>query len=257
MQDQEHSTSEIEIIRYKEGRAARMQDTLIREQWLDLYLNGTLLLQTPVSSGKIEELIHGYLYVQGCLQPGQRLQLSRRGEAWRAELPEPVDKAGMKDLVDRAAARIESNEGITPLPEGPRIHADTLLALAAEFQRLPSLYHQTGGVHMAAIAAAGGPRILFFADDISRRNAVDKVIGTLALQGGGFERGILLISGRISADLAVRMLRTGIPLVVSKSAPTDKAVRIAEAYGITLCGFARGKRVNIYTHPERVEMGDI
>jgi FdhD protein len=44
---------------------------------------------------------------------------------------------------------------------------------------------------------------------------------------------------------------------VSKSAPTDKAVRIAEAYGITLCGFARGKRVNIYTHPERVEMGDI
>ncbi len=88
---------------------------------------------------------------------------------------------------------------------------------------------------------------------------MDKVIGKVFLDsrsGGDFSGGLLLISGRISSDIVVRMQRTGVPLIVSKSAPTEKAVRIAGAYGITLCGFARGRRVNIYTHPERVELDD-
>src|SRR6056297_3100035 len=274
------STTKIDIIRYQKGLSEHLQDTVVREDWLDLYVNDMLLLQTPVSGQEVEELIYGYLFVEGYLKIGEQLSLEHTHEAWRTTVGREVKNVTMKELVDCAASKIEFGEEIEPLPPGPVIGVDTILDLVADFQRLPSLYHTTGGVHMAAFAGATlpmneqseeegaeGRRILYSADDISRRNAVDKVIGKVFLgeEGGNsfgnynsigcdnsFTKGLLLVSGRISSDIAVRMLRTGIPIIVSKSAPTAKAVELAKAYGITLCGFARGRRVNIYTHPERV-----
>jgi len=265
-----------------------VQDIVVREDWLDLYVNNILLLQTPVSGQEVEELIYGYLFVEGYLKVGERLSLQHEHDSWRTTVGREVKNVTMKELVDCAVSKIEFGEEIEPLPPGSVIEIDTVLDLVADFQRLPSLYHSTGGVHMAAFAmdrlpveveregeeavGAEGRRILYSADDISRRNAVDKVIGKVFLRkeggtgygdnslGGGsnfsddsiFKEGLLLVSGRISSDIVVRLLRTGIPIIVSKSAPTAKAVELAEAYGITLCGFARGRRVNIYTHPERV-----
>jgi len=242
----------------------------VREDWLDLYVNDMLLLQTPVSGQEVEELIYGYLFVEGYLKVGERLSLQHEHEAWRTSVDREVKNVTMKELVDCAASKIEFGEEIEPLPPGPVVAVDTLLDLVADFQRLPSLYHSTGGVHMAAFAGADGRRISDSADDISRRNAVDKVIGKVFLGegdnntyaegnrfkgNGSFTEGLLLVSGRISSDIVVRMLRTGIPFIVSKSAPTAKAVELAEAYGVTLCGFARGRRVNIYTHPQRLARG--
>jgi FdhD protein len=262
------STSKIDIIRYQRGHSEYLQDTVVREDWINLYVNDILLLQVPVSGQEVEELIYGYLFVEGYLKIGERLSLQHEHEAWRTTVGREVKNVTIKEMVDCAASKIEFGEEIEPLPPGPVVPVDTLLDLVADFQRLPSLYHSTGGVHMAAFAAANYPkegegaevrRILYSADDISRRNAVDKVIGKVFLGGADrncFRDGLLLVSGRISSDIAVRMLRTGIPILVSKSAPTAKAVGLAEAYGITLCGFARGRRVNIYTHPERVERSD-
>ncbi len=287
------SSSNIDIIRYQKGRSEHLQDTVVREDWLDLYVNDILLLQAPVSGQEIEELIYGYLFVEGYLKVGERLSLQHEHETWRTTVGREVKNVTMKELVDCAASKIEFGEEIEPLPPGPIVPVDTLLDLVADFQRLPSLYHSTGGVHMAAFAGEGFPtegekdragvgveraekakgrRILYSADDISRRNAVDKVIGKVFLgdasspdgnlkgnkgfkNGSKFREGLLLVSGRISSDIAVRMLRTGIPIIVSKSAPTAKAVELAQAYGITLCGFARGRRVNIYTRPERLARG--
>ncbi|MDZ7794601.1 MAG: formate dehydrogenase accessory sulfurtransferase FdhD [Spirochaetia bacterium] len=260
------STSNINIIRYQKGRSEHVQDTVVREDWLYLYVNDILLLQAPVSGQEVEELIYGYLFVEGYLKVGERLSLQHEHETWRTTLGREVKNLTMKELVDCAASKIEFGEEIEPLPPGPVVAVDTILDLLADFQRLPSLYHSTGGVHMAAFAGAKNRRILYSADDISRRNAVDKVIGKVFLGEGGdrlgggkslrgessFKEGLLLVSGRISSDIVVRMLRTGIPILVSKSAPTAKAVELAEAYGVTLCGFARGRRVNIYTRPERV-----
>lgn len=268
------STTKIDIIRYQKGHSEHVQDTVVREDWLDLYVNDILLLQAPVSGQEVEELIYGYLFIEGYLKKGERLSLHQEHETWRTTVGGEVKNVTMKELVDCAASKIEFGEEIDPLPAGPVVPVDTLLDLVADFQQLPSLYHSTGGVHMAAFAEVGteGRRILYSADDISRRNAVDKVIGKVFLRedcnsdpadknlksdsvknSKSFREGLLLVSGRISSDIVVRMLRTGTPIIVSKSAPTAKAVELAEAYGITLCGFARGRRVNIYTHPERVD----
>lgn len=255
-------TTEKEIIRYRAGETEKLSDIVVCESWLDLYVNETLILETPVSGKELEELIHGFLFMEGYIGMGERLEIRRDGDRYFVGLDREVKAVRIRDLVDCAASRVDFGEEIEPLaPAGstaPRTLApEEILRLAADFQRLPSVYHETGGVHMAAFAR---DRILHSADDISRRNAVDKALGKAFLAGESFGEGLLLLSGRISSDIVVRMLRVGIPLVVSKSAPTDRAVELAEAYGLTLCGFARGKRVNIYTHPERVGLdsrGDI
>ncbi|MCF7949348.1 MAG: formate dehydrogenase accessory sulfurtransferase FdhD, partial [Spirochaetia bacterium] len=221
------STSNIDIIRYQKGRSEYVQDTVVREDWLDLYVNDILLLQAPVSGREVEELIYGYLHVEGYLKIGERLSLQHEHETWRTTVDREVKSVTMKELVDCAASKIEFGEEIEPLPPGPVVAVDTLLDLVADFQRLPSLYHSTGGVHMAAFAGtnpsteeareedgaatvekavaaeraeaveravaverAEGRQILYSADDISRRNAVDKVIGKVFLGGGESPGGV-------------------------------------------------------------------
>ena len=238
-----------DILRYKDGEVERLSDTVVREDWLDLYVNGQPVLETPVTAGDVEAFVHGFLYMQGYIKPGERLELRNEFEKYYVTVDREIKTVTVRDMVDCASSKIDFGEEIDAVDTSRVLPVGELLRLAAGFQRLPSLYHETGGVHMAAFARE---EIVHAADDISRRNAVDKVIGKAFLAGTPPADGILLTSGRISSDIVVRMTRVGIPFIVSKSAPTDKAIRLAAAYGITLCGFARGRRVNIYTHDDRV-----
>ncbi len=113
---------------------------------------------------------------------------------------------------------------------------------------------QTGGVHSAALADR--QKIHLFAEDIGRHNAVDKLIGKAFLAGIPVEDKILLSSGRISGEIMTKVIRNRIPIMISRTAPTCMSITYAEDHGITLIGFARGNRMNIYTHPQRVDFGD-
>ncbi len=239
------------IIRYRGGESKEEMDTLICEQWLDLYVNDVLLVEVPVSWQEIEELVHGFLLMEGYIRSGERVELEERNKGIYCTVASEVRPRRIKELVDCASSKIELEEDIVPVEGGEGRSIGELLQLARDFQSLPSLYHKTGSVHMAAYAEK---EILYSADDISRRNAVDKAVGKAHLAGRRFSEAVLLTSGRISSDVVLRMIRVGIPILVSKSAPMDKAVDLAEAYGITVCGFARGKRVNIYSHAERIRL---
>ena len=106
-------------------------------------------------------------------------------------------------------------------------------------------------MHSCALAEPG--RILLLKEDIGRHNAMDRILGNCLLEDIHRENTLLLTSGRASSDMVFKVGRGGIPLLVSRSAPTDLAIQIAERAGITLVGYARGRQMNIYAHPERVE----
>ncbi len=93
------------------------------------------------------------------------------------------------------------------------------------------------------------------AADVGRHNAMDKVIGRALLQGQEFSQMVALLSGRISFEMALRAARAGIPILAAVSAPTSMALNLAKALNLTLAGFARGRRLNIYTHPQRIAGG--
>ncbi|OGW75904.1 MAG: formate dehydrogenase family accessory protein FdhD [Nitrospirae bacterium RIFOXYB2_FULL_43_5] len=131
------------------------------------------------------------------------------------------------------------------------IEAKSLLGIFKEFQLRSDLYRLTGCVHSAALS--DGKHIIAFAEDIGRHNAVDKVIGYSVLENIGFAGKLMLASGRLSSEIASKCSRCGIPIVASRTAPTHLAIEIAELRGITLVGFVRGERLNVYTHPQRIK----
>ncbi|WP_168203268.1 formate dehydrogenase accessory sulfurtransferase FdhD [Oceanispirochaeta crateris] len=241
---------EVSIVRYNHGRPERRPDRVICENWLSLYLNGTLLREIPVTNRDIPDLVTGILCTEGYLKSKELPQIMLEGSICRVSLEGNIQVKTQRDLVDCASTRVELDENIQPLRQGSPRTADDILSLVAEFQKIPSVYHETGGVHMAAFAQ---DQIEYWADDISRRNAVDKVIGKGYSGHVDFYQGLIITSGRISSDLILRMVHMGIPMIVSISAPTDRALFLAESYGVTVCGFARGLRMNIYTHEERVD----
>jgi len=121
-----------------------------------------------------------------------------------------------------------------------------------EFQKRSDVYRKTGGVHSAAVVDEDS--MLAFAEDIGRHNAVDKVIGYCLLENISFEGKMMLASGRLSSEILSKCAGCGIPVVVSRAAPTSLAVKIAEQAGITVIGFMRGSRMNVYTCDGRVAL---
>ncbi|MFX1252723.1 MAG: formate dehydrogenase accessory sulfurtransferase FdhD [Promethearchaeota archaeon] len=122
------------------------------------------------------------------------------------------------------------------------------------FREHSEAHSTTGGTHFSAIITQDN-RVIG-AEDVSRHNCVDKVIGKVILESNQpekvFSNSVLLTTGRIPADMLLKAARSNIPIIVSRSAPTDSAICLAESLNITLIGFLRGHRYNIYSHRERI-----
>ena len=115
-----------------------------------------------------------------------------------------------------------------------------------------SLFKTTGGGHSTALSHNGETPTVAL-DDIGRYNSVDKAVGEGLLRGVDFSRHLLVCSGRTSSDMILKVKRCGVPVSVSPGAPTHLAIILARASGVTLIGFTRGARFNVYSHPSRVK----
>ena len=138
-----------------------------------------------------------------------------------------------------------------PLPAGPRVPR-ALLAVLPDRLRQPG-FERTGGMHATGLFTPAGD-LLCVREDVGRHNAMDKVVGRALLDGGlPLHDRLLCVSGRLSFELVQKAAVAGAPVLVGVGAPTSLAVSLAEETGLTLAGFARGDRVNVYTGLERVE----
>jgi FdhD protein len=131
-----------------------------------------------------------------------------------------------------------------------QISTGRILKLFKTFQNASELFKLTGCVHSAAIS--DGDDILCQAEDIGRHNAVDKTIGYMLLENIPFQGKIMLASGRLSSEIVSKCAKWCIPIVASRTSPTSLAVEIAQKVGLTLVGFVRAGRMNIYANPQRI-----
>jgi FdhD protein len=113
------------------------------------------------------------------------------------------------------------------------------------------LYRETGGVHSSALT--DGEKIVFIADDIGRHNTLDKIAGLCLMNDVWPETRILITTGRISSEMLQKAARLQAPILISRTSPSSLSIEMAERYGITLIGYARRDRFNVYSNGQRIQ----
>jgi FdhD protein len=135
--------------------------------------------------------------------------------------------------------------------EGPSIDSQVLFGLSGDMRGAQRVHKHVGGVHAAALYDVEGQRVVL-CEDVGRHNAVDKAIGHCLLRDIPLSDKVLLCSGRLSYEMVTKAIRMGIPALASMSSPTTLAVEIADQFNLTMVGYLGGRRMTVYTHPERL-----
>jgi FdhD protein len=142
--------------------------------------------------------------------------------------------------------------GCPVVPQGPEVSAETLYSLPEKLREAQGLFDATGGLHAAALFDEKG-NLLALREDVGRHNATDKLVGWALLEGRLPLSGhIVMVSGRSSFEILQKCLAAGVPFVCAISAPSSLAVNVAREFGMTLVGFLREQRFNVYAGQERV-----
>jgi FdhD protein len=146
--------------------------------------------------------------------------------------------------------------GIGTLPAGPVVPHDVLYGLPDALRRAQGLFAMTGGLHAAGLFTASG-ELVALREDVGRHNAVDKLVGWALLEGKlPLREQIVLVSGRSSFEIGQKCVAAGVPILCAVSAPSSLAVDLARRFDLTLIGFLRGDRFNIYHGAERIGLAD-
>lgn len=257
----------VSLVRVENGVSRETADTVVREIPVTLFLNDRELVTMVCSPDYLEELAAGFLCSEGILAaPGdlKSVTVNRTdGLVW-VETTRPVDtdQLFLKRYVTSCCGRgrasfyfINDARGTAPVESGLTLTAGQVSRLAAALEEQAGLFRATGGVHGAALCTP--EELVIFFEDIGRHNAVDKIFGHCYLKGIDLTNKLLVFSGRVSSEILVKVARMGIPILISRSAPTDLALTMATELGITVVGFARGARMNIYTHPGRIVTSNV
>ena len=139
-----------------------------------------------------------------------------------------------------------------PVTAEATVDVETLFALPDALRAAQGVFARTGGLHAAGLASLDG-RLRVVREDVGRHNAVDKVFGHVLLSGmTSSDPGVLMVSGRTSFEIVQKAIAAGVPIVAGVSAPSSLAVSLADRLGVTLVGFLRGRKANVYSHPDRV-----
>lgn len=240
------------VVRYERGVPREVADEVPTEALVRLDVNGERAAMFSCSPTDLEALGVGYLVTSGFLQARDELLGVQVVDGCDIIIDVRLALQAVRDPCTCDAA-CGWRHGTEASLEGPAFRADDLLAAMDGLLARGEVFRRTGGAHFAAIIdpARGCEPAVFF-EDIGRHNAIDKAIGGAFLQGIDLARAGLAASCRVSREAVRKAAVAGLPLVASRAGPTDGAIAFADEVGVTLVGFVRGGRMNIYTHEARV-----
>lgn len=256
-------TTNYPVIKIHGQEIITAEEPVVDEIPLTIYLNGKELVTMLAAAGEENYLVVGFLATEGIIQKVDDIKtltidtvtgvihvttVSGEIAAEKMFLKRYLTACCGKgrsafyfvnDIL--TAKTVDTNITLTP---AEAMHYSELLEAASATFRL------TGGVHGGALAAHG--ELIYWSQDIGRHNVFDKLYGRCLLEGVSTQDKILVFSGRVSSEILLKVSKMNISVIIARSAPTTLALDMAEELGVTVVGFARGKRLNVYSHPERV-----
>jgi len=260
-------TIEWAIRRYhKVQGTSAVNDKVVREQRIELVINGVPLLAMLALPRDVEALAVGFLVSEGLWRDRMKLpEVHFDAHAGKVICAGRFDEDAVETIHRRWTFGTGCGGGGTardlsllderrPIDSRFSVRVSQLVALGREFRQQGVLYRMTGGVHACGICDTD--RLLLFAEDIGRHNAFDKVAGMALQRGLDLSDKIALTTGRLSAEIVAKVIAHGLPVLASSSAPTAMALQWSRRFGLTLVGFLRGGRMNVYTGYQRVVADD-
>jgi FdhD protein len=262
------------VIAVREGVRSERPDTLATEEPMEIRVAGpddeavrvAVTMRTP---GADYQLAVGFLFTEGLIAPGDVRRVAYCDDLDDEEqrynvVTVTLGRAFDHDRLHRnffatsscgicgKAALDDVEVRCAPVAPGPRVPASVLVTLPDRLREKQSVFDRTGGLHAAGLFTPGG-ELVSLREDVGRHNAVDKVIGEQVLAGRTpLANNVLQVSGRASFEIVQKAAVAGIPIVAAVSAPSSLAVEAGERFGMTIVGFVREGRLNVYAHPERV-----
>lgn len=245
-----NNTKKFSILRIREEATFEEEDIVILEYPFTIFLNNKEIITLLCSPTSLKNLAIGFLYSEGFIDSFSDIKSVRinkeKGTAY----------IYLNDINKKTIASSSGNGTVfynildsfksKKFENQVSIKINHIKELVKEFNKKSQLFIKTGGVHSCALCS--NCEILIFEEDIGRHNALDKVFGKALIDGIDTTDKIILTSGRISSEIFIKAAKRQIPVVVSKSAPTSLSVEMANKLNITLIGFARGEKMNIYSN---------
>ena len=239
-----------------------IEDIVTKELPLTIILNNIELTTLLCSPPDLKYLAVGFLVSEGLLKGKddiRKIVVDERRGVVRVETvggkefaPDVLSKRLITSGCGRGVSFYSAADvqGQTKIKSETTISSTAVFTLVRAFQHRSQVYRTTGGVHSAALCDTGS--ILLFNEDIGRHNAIDKIFGECILRDISVDDRIIITSGRVSSEILLKVIKRNIPILISKSAPTDLGVRLANDLGVTLVGFVRGERMNVYSDGWRI-----
>jgi FdhD protein len=262
------------VTAFHDGVGSEHADTLATEEPLEIRVQGpeqgqvqvAVTMRTP---GGDFDLAVGFLFTEGLIEPGEVRRVAycdnlpgedqrynvvsvTLGRSFDAERLRRNFYANSSCGVCGKAALEDVEVRCSPVAPGPEVSLDVLLSLPERLRAAQKMFERTGGLHAAGLFTPEGEAASIH-EDVGRHNAVDKAVGERYLAGEvPVTQHVLQVSGRASFEIVQKAAVAGIPIVSAVSAPSSLAVEAAERFEMTLVGFVRDGRCNVYTHPERI-----
>ena len=248
----------VNLTRIKGNKKEEVLDLVARETTFTILLNKKKLVTLNCTPEKYKYLGLGFLYTSGVLQRKEdiiSLDIDRDQGLMDIRIegisPSSEDIISNNILIEIYQQPEKQRSKFSFVDNSLKIKGNLVYSLISEMQKRADFFKLTGGVHSCALADKNGS-IILFSEDISRYNTIDKILGEAFVNNISTKDKIILTSCRITSDILTKIAVGRVPIIISRAAPTDKAIELAQRIGITLLGFVRGERMNIYTHPERI-----
>jgi len=264
----------VKVVAVNDGVRSERPDSLATEEPMEIRVGGpgqeaTQVAVTMRTPGGDYELAVGFLFTEGLIAPGDVRRVaycddlddeSQRYNVVTVTLERPFDPGALRRNfyatsscgICGKAALDDVEVRCAPVADGPQVRAEVLVGLPDALRARQRVFDRTGGLHAAGLFTAEGG-LVTLREDVGRHNAVDKVIGEQALAGRvPLTDHVLQVSGRASFEIVQKAAVAGIPIVSAVSAPSSLAVEAGERFGMTIVGFVRDGRCNVYAGSDRV-----
>lgn len=256
--------SENKIWKYEDGKMHYVTDTIVTEYPITIMLNDQEFATIVCSPDQIEELVIGFLASEGIIKSYKdikeitMIKLTGRVIVRTHKMNRLNELFHSKRVVSSCCGKSRQNfyfynDAFTVKPlENLSINMtiEQCFRLMQLMEKSSVIFQDTGGVHNAALCNQN--ELIIARTDIGRHNALDKIYGHCLKDSISLSDKLIVFSGRISSEVLLKVAKIGCGIVLSKSAPTELAVRLAEDLNITIVGFMRKNSLNIYTNPDRI-----